>query len=275
MELGVWPLSRAQRGRRECLAAAALSAALFGCAAEAAPEAKAPIAVVTFSDTREAAVEEPAADEGDSDDTGGASADRSESGTDAADDLEFMEPQTLSEHMTVLHIGDSFAGALGVSLNRELEQRGAKGILEFKTSTFITTWAHDPRLKGFLRAHDPDLVLISLGANEVDSRRPERRARLIRHLVSKLKGRPCVWIAPPLWEGARPDLLRVIERNCAPCAYLDTNQLVPDLERMPDKIHPTADARKRWAKAVAAWLEDPPPGQSDQRWVKWSPRAKN
>lgn len=272
MELGVLPLIRAL-ARAHCVPAM-LFAAMLACSAEAVAPPRAPVAQVTYGEDRESAeaqVSRALVDDSDPDEAAAEGPESSEAPANDPEDLEFWEPLVLSEQMTVLHVGDSFAGALGVALNRELEQRGANGILEFKTSTFITTWAHEPRLRGFLRRYDPDLVLISLGANELDSRRPERRARLIRHLVAKLRGRPCVWIAPPLWEGARADLLRVIKRNCAPCAYLDTNELVPGLERMPDGIHPTGAARTRWAKAVVQWLENPPLGQPDQRRVERSP----
>jgi hypothetical protein len=53
---------------------------------------------------------------------------------------------------------------------------------------------------------------------------------------------------PPLWStdtGLLP-----IEKNAAPCRYLDTDKLWPDMPRLPDKIHPTMTARKEWAKRV-------------------------
>jgi lysophospholipase L1-like esterase len=184
------------------------------------------------------------------------------------EDLVFLVPSAMPESATVLHIGDSFAGALGSQLNVELQRRGMTGILEFETGTFIATWASKRRLGRYLARHRPDLVLITLGANELNVRRPESRALVIRKLVAALGGRPCVWIAPPLWEDAKPGLLRVIEDNCAPCAYLDSNALVPDLERLRDKIHPSAAGRARWAKAVMAWLDQHPVRGLEPNWVR-------
>src|SRR5690606_33253455 len=118
----------------------------------------------------------------------------------------------------VLHIGDSFAGALGRPLNRELARRGVRGFLEYQTGTYIATWASIKPVKRYIARHRPDLVLITLGANELDVAHPERRAPLVRKLVRALGGLPCVWIAPPLWRGAKSKTLRVIRDNCAPCA---------------------------------------------------------
>jgi lysophospholipase L1-like esterase len=187
------------------------------------------------------------------------------------DDLVFLVPSAWPKGATVLHIGDSFAGALGGQLNRELARRGVTGVLEFETGTYIATWAARRRLAAPLARHRPSLVLITLGANELDIARPASRADVVRRLVGALEGRPCVWIAPPLWEGAKADVLRVIEANCAPCAYLDSTKLVPNLERLPDKVHPSSAGRARWAKAVITWLDEHPIEGLEPRWVSLEP----
>lgn len=188
-----------------------------------------------------------------------------------APDLVFLVPSALPEGATVLHIGDSFAGALGRQLNRELARRGVRGVLEFKTGTYIATWATKRRLAAPLARYRPDLVLVTLGANELDIARPKSRANVVRKLVAALGGRPCVWIAPPLWEGAKADVLHVIEANCAPCAYLDSTRLVPNLERLPDKVHPSNAGRARWARAVMTWLDEHPIGAVEPHWVSLEP----
>jgi hypothetical protein len=171
--------------------------------------------------------------------------------------LNAPEPTTeLPAGTTVLHIGDSFAGALGIDLNRELKQTGIRGVLKYETATYIPTWASSKDLPGYLQRFQPDLVLITLGANELEVPDPTIRIPTIRRLVSRLGGRPCVWVSPPLWKGARPALLDTIRESCAPCLYLDSSALVPDLNRMRDHIHPSMEARKIWAKAVIGWLRE-------------------
>jgi len=174
----------------------------------------------------------------------------------SVDDSGSAEPRRLDlpRGTTVLHVGDSFAGALGIELNRELKTFGIRGILKYETATYIPTWAWGKDLEKYLSKYHPDLVMITLGANELEIADPAQRAPTIRHLVERLAGRPCVWVAPPLWQGARPALLDVIRESCAPCAYLDSSELVPDLPRAKDGIHPAMAARKEWAKAVVEWL---------------------
>ena len=163
-------------------------------------------------------------------------------------------PPTVPPDTKVLHIGDSMAGALGIELNKALAEAGAKGILRYKTASFIPTWAWSRDLPVLLANHDPDLVLITLGTNEIRIEDPTIRAKTIRKLVGRLEGRPCVWIAPPLWGRGDTGLLPVIRENCAPCVFMDTNALLPDIPRLRDKIHPTMKARRDWARFVLDWL---------------------
>lgn len=154
----------------------------------------------------------------------------------------------------ILHVGDSFAGALGLELNKALTAAGVKSRLQFETSTYIPTWAHNGKLGGLMSSFKPDLVLISLGANELENPQPEKRAALIQRIVGVVGETPCVWIAPVLWEGAKATLLEVIRANVGHCVYLDSNELVKKMPRAGDRIHPSMAARPDWAAATVRWL---------------------
>lgn len=178
------------------------------------------------------------------------------------------EPVTepLPKGTRVLQIGDSFAAALGGELSKLLKDAGLRSTLEYKTASYIPNWSYEGDVPKFVASYHPDLVLITLGANELEIPKPEERIKPIKHLVSTLGGRPCVWIAPPLWK---PDtgLLKVIRENVAPCRYLDSNALVQDLPRGPDKIHPSTQGRQIWAKVVFDWLAKERVGSPTQPWA--------
>lgn len=163
-------------------------------------------------------------------------------------------PTALPKGTTVLHVGDSFAGALGLDLNRQLDAVGIKGVLKYQTSSYIVTWAWGKELGQHLANYHPDLVLVTLGANELEIPDPHQRVKAIRRIVDTIGQRPCVWIGPPLWQGARPDLLEVVREEVRPCLYLDSTAQLPDLQRARDGIHPSSSARLRWAKQVMKWL---------------------
>jgi lysophospholipase L1-like esterase len=153
-----------------------------------------------------------------------------------------------------------------VELGKLLKGAGVRSALEYKTASYIPNWSYGGEIPKFVSNYQPDLVLITLGANEIEIPKPEERAKPIRHLVSTLGGRPCVWVAPPLWK---PDsgLLQVIRDNIAPCRYLDSNLLVPDLPRGHDKIHPSPEGRQIWAKIVFDWLAKERVGGPNQPWA--------
>ncbi len=181
-------------------------------------------------------------------------------------ELRNPEPPPLPGGTTVLHIGDSFAGALGYELNRELEALGVQGVLKYEKSTYIPTWAWKKDFPSYLWKYKPDLILVTLGGNELGIAEPEKRAETVRRLIQRFDGIPCVWIGIPLWEGANPKLMRVIEENSAPCQFLDSHALIPDMQRAKDNIHPSLSARTRWAKTVVAWLAEHRRPDGDKPW---------
>jgi len=153
----------------------------------------------------------------------------------------------------VLQVGDSFAGALGVPLGQRLKAKGLHSVLEYRTSSYVPTWASGTELTGYVARYHPDLVIVTLGANEFELANPDQRAAAVRRLVQHLGNRPCVWVTPPRWK-QDTGILAVIHANVKPCRFLDSDTIVRDLARKQDKVHPSDAAREVWADAVLAWL---------------------
>ncbi len=177
-------------------------------------------------------------------------------------------PPPLPEGTVVLHVGSSSAGALGIELDKELEARGVKGYLKAEQSTFIPQWAYDKMgLKELLSRYKPDLVIVSLGGNETQIPDPTQRIKSIKRLVSTIGDRPCVWVGTPRWKKLKhTGLLEVIEANAAPCRFVDTDLLAPNLETLRDGVHPTYPERKRWAKRMIDWLRHNREPADDRPW---------
>jgi hypothetical protein len=173
---------------------------------------------------------------------------------------------TLPKGTFVLQIGDSFADALGTELSKRFKAAGVRSALEYKNASYIPNWSFAGDIARFIAHYRPDLVLITLGANEIEIPKPEQRAHAIQHLVAELGGRPCVWIAPPLWK---PDtgLMQVIRDHVSPCRYLDSSALVPDLPRARDKIHPSKEGSRIWADRVFTWLSNERAGSPERPWA--------
>lgn len=173
-----------------------------------------------------------------------------------AEPVEPLEPPPLPEGTVVLHVGSSSAGALGLELKKKLEAQGVKCILRAKESTFIPQWAGEKMgLRQMLSQYKPDLVIVSLGGNETQIPDPTQRARAIQRLVKMVGDRPCVWVGTPKWKRLRhTGLLDVIRDNAAPCHFIDSDSLAPNLQTLKDGVHPTYPERGRWAERVIQWL---------------------
>jgi hypothetical protein len=160
----------------------------------------------------------------------------------------------------ILHVGDSFVDAsFQQNLRPHFRTAGAAYVTEGVTSTYTTTWASEPKLDRWL-AGRPALVIVTLGANEVDIGFPEAHAKAIERLAHKIaaSGASCVWTAPPLWK-RDTGIVQVIHDHCAPCLFFDSDAVLGGLvgsERQGDQIHPNSRGGARWAEAFWTWLVD-------------------
>ena len=148
----------------------------------------------------------------------------------------------------VLHVGDSMAPLVGFYLRRAFLDAGRRYRLETVDSSRMTDWLKDQKLAELVQTNDPDLVLLSLGSNELFTPNPEGRAQVVAQVAAAVGGRPCLWIGPPAW--ARADaMLAVMERHSRPCRWFESRGLT--LTRMADGRHP--DWKGGWVWANAVW----------------------
>jgi acyl-CoA thioesterase-1 len=154
----------------------------------------------------------------------------------------------------VLHVGDSMVGG-NQGLTRALEQRfageGAKFIRDYKVSESIVSYDHSSKLKDLVAKHHPDIVLITLGTNDVFVPYPASMAGNVQNIVKRVGARECYWLGPPTWK---PDtgIVQVLRENVAPCKFYDASSL--KLQRAGDGIHPTDRGGADWAASFWAFF---------------------
>ena len=98
----------------------------------------------------------------------------------------------------VLHIGDSFVHAsFQQNIGPRFRATGSGYVVDATTATYTTTWANDPELGKWL-AHRPALVVVTLGANEVEMPVPSEHANAVERLAKRIAaaGAACVWVEP-------------------------------------------------------------------------------
>ena len=137
---------------------------------------------------------------------------------------------------------------VGNYLRPIVERRGNNYEIVSIESSRTLDWGGTGKLmQQAMSRHDPELILISLGSNELFEGDPAARAPHIRQIIVDTRGRPCVWISPPAW---RKDFgfLDVVRKNLGQCRYFDSTRL--KLSRMPDGRHPDWSGSWHWASAV-------------------------
>ncbi len=148
----------------------------------------------------------------------------------------------------VLHFGDSMVPLVGNYLRPWVEKQGGRYEIVSTSSSTTLSWAKQDTLKHELAELDPELVLISLGSNElffVDDL--AERGAAVRAIVQAVGERACLWIGPPAWAKDR-GFLDVLKDNLGSCRYFDSTVL--PMDRQEDGRHPTFGASYRWAIAV-------------------------
>ena len=158
----------------------------------------------------------------------------------------------------VLHVGDSMVGGhfgLTRALEAKLDEHGAKIIRHTKVSESLSSFDKTPTLKDLIRTHDPDIVVITLGANDANLPHPEVHARSVENIVRRVGDRECWWIGPPTIKNAAPgagpsspmSVVSVIRDHAGACRFFDSSNL--ELERASDGIHPNDRGAGKWADA--------------------------
>lgn len=170
-----------------------------------------------------------------------------------------IEPRSV-----VLHVGDSFVDA-GFSQNLRPKMKSVGALYEVRgaQATYTTTW--HAKLSRLVGDYHPDLVIITLGANEVTLTDPWARADAVTRLVKIVGDTPCVWVTPPLWR-KDTGIIEVIKQRAKPCLVFDSDAIAGAIARQPDSIHPSSAGGAKWAEAFWTWLLEhraPPPVQGE------------
>lgn len=152
----------------------------------------------------------------------------------------------------ILHVGDSFVHAgLSQRLRELLGPLDVRYEVRAKASTTTLDWAR--RLPLEVAQTQPDLVIITLGANEIGSLYPQVQARAVRRIVEAMGSRPCVWTTPPLWL-EESGFFDTLQANVSPCRFFETDRHVVTFLPRRDGVHPTLEAGAVWADGLFNYL---------------------
>ena len=156
-------------------------------------------------------------------------------------------------YKTVLQTGDSMVGGgLCRALQPRFAAEGTKFVRDVWESGSIEDFADSDRLPKLLARHDPDLVLLTMGANDVGGNVTDYLGKKIDKIVAmtQKKGpRDCIWLGPPKWRVNGKPVVEMIKAHIGPCTFFDATDI--EMQRKPDKVHPDEKGGDQWA--VAFW----------------------
>ena len=162
-------------------------------------------------------------------------------------------PFSTRAYRMVLHTGDSMVGGgLCRALAPRFAAEGSRFIRDVWENGSIEDFAASDRLPHLLDTRDPDLVLLTLGANDVGGVVTEYLAKRIEKVAAMTQrhhARDCIWIGPPKWRVDGKPVVDMIRAHSAPCVFFDSTDV--EMQRKPDKIHPDEKGGDQWA--VAFW----------------------
>lgn len=153
----------------------------------------------------------------------------------------------------MLHVGDSFVhSGLTQRLREHFKEHKVRYDVHAEVSTNSMDWAK--RVPGLVASTQPDLVIITLGGNEIGNKHLDVEARAVDKIVKSIGDRPCVWTTPPLWM-EESGVFDTIAAHVSPCRFFETDKLVGRfIPRRDDKIHPTMEGGALWADKLYDFL---------------------
>lgn len=154
----------------------------------------------------------------------------------------------MRRYTSVLLAGDSMVGVrccLSNALEARFRAEGARFTSDAWSKVTTATYDHDARFATLLKKTNPDLVLISLGTNDVYVPHPESLGASVAAIAKRVGARDCYWLGPPTWNGDT-GIVEVIRRYAAPCKLFDASGM--PLERIRDGVHVTDSGGAEWAR---------------------------
>lgn len=174
------------------------------------------------------------------------------------------EPVYVREHTTehsnsikkVLFIGDSMTGWMAERLNAYGVENGFEVATIVWDGSTIRKWGSNPRLKQIIARHNPDVIFVSLGLNELYMTNPQASLNTqINNILSAVGNRGLLWIGPPSWPGKQigSKMDAWLAAKVGEGRYFSSlNLKIPRQSRT--NPHPTRAGIITWMDEVVEWI---------------------
>jgi lysophospholipase L1-like esterase len=152
----------------------------------------------------------------------------------------------------ILFIGDSMLEGLAPRLAKYCAANGHSLVEVIWNSSSTKVWGESTRLANLIKEHQPNYVVVCLGANELFvSDIKNARRHHVKKMLSDIGDIPYVWIGPPNWAEDTGINELIKEEVDEGCFYLSAND---HFERSRDGAHPTRASAAQWMDRVVKWM---------------------
>lgn len=156
-----------------------------------------------------------------------------------------------STSQTILLTGDSMSECLLHGIRKYAKSSGHR--LRFMPwyGSNLKWWAQSDTLDKAIKRHKPNLIILTLGGNELQIKNIWDREPFLQTILKKMDGTKYLYISTPNW---RKDygLTEMVAANVPEGQFYNSTTL--KLARRKDGAHPTLAASYVWADSVASWI---------------------
>ena len=173
-----------------------------------------------------------------------------------AQEVETVEIPDSAYIEKVLFIGDSMTGWLAMRLQAYGELNGFEVAAVYQDGATVQKWAGIDRLDKTLEEFDADLVVMSLGGNNLFETYPEKRlGEHVDRILEKIGDREYIWFGPIHWPYKKGGEIVVewLKNRIGEDRYFDTFNL--EIERQgKTNMHPTMKGSRILIDHFVDWL---------------------
>lgn len=159
----------------------------------------------------------------------------------------------------VLFIGDSMTGWMAERLNAYGHKNGFSVATIIWDGSTIKKWGNSSdKLTQLIQKHQPDVVFISLGMNELFESNPEKAlSPSLKKLLEALGDTPYLWIGPPSWPGHSQGskMTGWLNEKLGKGHFFNSLQLQLPRQSKTNP-HPSRAGMCKWIDAVADWIPE-------------------
>ncbi len=155
----------------------------------------------------------------------------------------------------ILLTGDSMGDGLFIALRKIRHANNAEINYAPWYGSTSTKWAAETRLQTSIAEYQPDLVIFTMGANELFTPVSPQRVGQVKSLITQFGTAEYIWVGPPNWK---PDwgTDSLFQAQVGSAHYFVSKNLL--LDRRKDGAHPTAAASEEWARVIVDWINQNP-----------------